>query len=220
MEAVCVMKQIQPIKKLEMATGRMDDDFWPAAQKLLGDLRFLDLLRAYDKDNIPPSVMKRIRERYIPNPEFNPNIVRHVSAACEGLCRWVRAMEVYDRVIKIVAPKRAKLQEAEQELTRQMKRLSEKHTQLQQISDKLQGLNDDFAAMSKKKKDLEDSIDQCRQKMERASKLIGGLGGEQENWKSSSNNLDFKLQQLPGDVLLSSSIITYLGAASNDYRIV
>jgi dynein heavy chain len=72
--------------------------------------------------------------RYIPNPEFNPNIVRHVSTACEGLCRWVRAMEVYDRVIKIVAPKRAKLQEAEQELARQMKRLSEKHSQLQQVS--------------------------------------------------------------------------------------
>ena len=45
-------------------------------------------------------------------------------------------MEVYDRVIKIVSPKRAKLQEAEQELARQMKRLSEKHTQLQQVFNK------------------------------------------------------------------------------------
>lgn len=82
----------------------------------------------------------------------------------------------------------------------------------------MQGLNDDFAAMSKKKKDLEDSIDQCRQKMERAEKLIGGLGGEQENWRTSSNNLDFRLQQLPGDVLISASIITYLGAVNNEQR--
>ena len=43
----------------------------------------------------------------------------------------------------------------------------------------MQGLNDDFAAMSKKKKDLEDNIEKCRQKMLRAEKLIGGLGGEQ-----------------------------------------
>lgn len=63
MEAVCVMKQIQPAKKLDMTTGRIDDDFWPASLKLLGDLRFLDLLRAYDKDNIPVHVMKRIREK-------------------------------------------------------------------------------------------------------------------------------------------------------------
>lgn len=74
--------------------------------------------------------------------------------------------------------------------------------------------------MSKKKKDLEDSIDQCRQKMERAEKLIGGLGGEQENWRTSSNNLDFRLQQLPGDVLLSASIITYLGSIKNEHRAV
>lgn len=74
--------------------------------------------------------------------------------------------------------------------------------------------------MSKKKKDLEDSIDQCRQKMERAEKLIGGLGGEQENWKTSSNNLDFRLKQLPGDILLSASIITYLGSVRNEHRAV
>lgn len=35
--------------------------------------------------------------RYIPNPDFEPSIIRNVSMACEGLCRWVRAMEVYDR---------------------------------------------------------------------------------------------------------------------------
>ena len=98
-------------------------------------------------------------------------------------------MEVYDRVIKIVSPKRAKLKEAEQELARQMARLSDKHHQLQRITDKLQGLNDDFAAMSKKKKDLEDSIAQCRQKMECAEKLFGGLGGEQESWKNTADEL-------------------------------
>ena len=87
-----------------------------------------------------------------------------------------------------------------------------------QISDKLQGLNDDFAAMSKKKKDLEDSIDQCCQKMERAETLIGGLSGEQESWKNSSNQLDLKLLRLPGDIILAASIVAYLGAANAEYR--
>ena len=66
---------------------------------------------------------------------FKPQFCLLINECCTyiGLCRWVRAMEVYDRVIKIVAPKRAKLQEAEVELSRQMKRLSEKHTQLQQV---------------------------------------------------------------------------------------
>lgn len=57
------MKQIPPVKKLDMSTGKITDNYWQAAQKILGDLRFLDLLRSYDKDNIPSNVMKRIREK-------------------------------------------------------------------------------------------------------------------------------------------------------------
>ena len=53
---------------------------------------------------------------YIPDREFVPERVKNASMACEGLCKWVRAMEVYDRVIKIVAPKKARLAEAEGEL--------------------------------------------------------------------------------------------------------
>ena len=77
--------------------------------------------------------MKRIREKYVTNPFFDPNFVKKVSTACEGLCKWVRAIEVYDRVIKIVSPKKAKLAEAEQELARQMDKLNDKRAQLQQV---------------------------------------------------------------------------------------
>ena len=77
--------------------------------------------------------MKRIREKYVTNPFFDPNHVKKVSTACEGLCKWVRAIEVYDRVIKIISPKKAKLAEAEQELARQMDKLNEKRAQLQQV---------------------------------------------------------------------------------------
>ena len=60
----------------------------------------------------PKNIMKIIREKYVNNPYFDPNLVKKVATACEGLCRWVRAIEVYDRVIKIVSPKKAKLAEA------------------------------------------------------------------------------------------------------------
>jgi dynein heavy chain len=44
-----------------------------------------------------------------------------------------------------------------------------------QVTDKLQTLNDEFAAMTKKKKELEDAIEVCCQKLDRAGKLIGEL---------------------------------------------
>ena len=39
--------------------------------------------------------------RYMSNSEFDPALIAKASAACEGLCRWVRAMDVYDRVAKV-----------------------------------------------------------------------------------------------------------------------
>lgn len=156
--------------------------------------------------------------RYMPDREFNPERIKSVSTACEGLCKWVRAMEVYDRVIKIVAPKKAALAQAEAELAAQMDTLNEKRAQLQEVTDKLQALNDEFAAETKKKKELEDQIEICSQKLDRAEKLIGGLGGEKSRWSQTAKDLTNLLDNVIGDVLLSAGTVAYLGAFSVDFR--
>ncbi len=204
-EAVCVMKGVQPERRPDPENqGRLLDDYWGPGQKMMGDIKFLDTLKAYERDNINAQIMKTIRERYVTDPSFDPNLVKKVSTACEGLCRWVRAIEVFDRVIKIVSPKKAKLAEAETELARQMDKLNEKRAQLQQVTDKLQALNDEFAAMTKKKKDLEDNIELCSQKLDRAEKLIHGLGGERERWSSMATNLGSRLFNIAGKLNFDS----------------
>ena len=70
---------------------------------------------------------------YCTKPDFVPETIKSASTACEGLCQWVRAMEVYDRVAKVVAPKKIKLAEAEADLSVQMKKLNEKRTELQAV---------------------------------------------------------------------------------------
>ena len=48
-----------------------------------------------------PNIIKKIRTEFITNPEFDPVKVRNASTAAEGLCKWVQAMEIYDRVAKV-----------------------------------------------------------------------------------------------------------------------
>lgn len=144
LEAVCVMKAIKPERKLDPASGKQVDDFWGPSLKMLGDMKFLESLMTYDKNNIAPPIIKRIREKFIPDPGFEPLSIRSVSTACEGLCRWVRAMDSYDKVFRIVAPKQARLAQAESELSEQMKKLDAKRSELKQYMDKLQALNDQF----------------------------------------------------------------------------
>jgi len=48
------------------------------------------------QDNIPVPIMKQIRARFCNNPDFDPEKIKTASTACEGLCRWVLAIEKYD----------------------------------------------------------------------------------------------------------------------------
>lgn len=41
--------------------------------------------------------MKHIRTKYISNPDFDPEKIKVASTACEGLCKWVLAMDTYDK---------------------------------------------------------------------------------------------------------------------------
>lgn len=193
------------------SAGKVIEDYWGPSLKMLSDLKFLDNLKSFDKDNIPGPTMKRIREKYISDRDFVPDKVKNVSTACEGLCKWVRAMDIYDRVAKIVAPKQQALAAAEAELADQMEKLNAKRAELQIILDKLQGLNDYFAEKSKQKKNLEDEIDNCEKKLDRAETLLGGLGGEKSRWSEIATKLNDSLVNVVGDVLIAAACIAYLG---------
>uniref|UniRef100_A0A672TR52 Dynein axonemal heavy chain 3 n=1 Tax=Strigops habroptila TaxID=2489341 RepID=A0A672TR52_STRHB len=215
MESICVMKGAKPERKPD-PNGK---DYWGPSRKLLSDLKFLESLKTYDKDNIPPAIMKKIREKFIDHPDFQPAVIKNVSSACEGLCKWVRAMEVYDRVAKVVAPKRERLKAAEELLEVQMQKLQIKQAELKEVVDRLQALNDELDNMIERKKELEDNIERCSQKIVRAEQLISGLGGEKDRWTEAARLLGIRYIDLTGDVLLSSGTVAYLGAFTVDYRL-
>lgn len=83
----------------------------------------------FDKDNISDRVLKKIGT-YVVQSDFQPDIVGRVSLAAKSLCMWVRAMELYGRIYRVVEPKRQRLYAAEATL-------NEKQAQLQEAMDKL-----------------------------------------------------------------------------------
>ena len=58
----------------------------------------------------------------------------------------------------------------------------------------------------------------CSKKLDRAEKLIGGLGGEKDRWSKSAADLTILYENLSGDVLISSGVVAYLGAFTSSYR--
>ena len=167
--------------------------------------------------------MQKIRSEYMTNPDFDPSIVAKASSAAEGLCKWIKAMEVYDRVakvqcfwiwidffliicvniyrntvnrslsIQVVAPKKANLAEAQESLAATMTLLDQKRAELKEVEDRLAALQKTFEEKTEEKAQLEFQVDLCARKLERAEKLIGGLGGEKTRWWPCTEILWFNI---------------------------
>jgi dynein heavy chain len=211
-EAVCVMLGIKPqrIPDPEDPSKRIMD-FWGPSQKMLGDPDFINQLKTYDKDNIPPKTIAEIRKKYVTDPRFTPEAAEKASKAAAGLCKWVYAMETYERVSAVVGPKKEALLEAEAELARTMEGLHAKQAELKQVEDGLSALQSQYDAAVQKKQDLEDQAANTSIQIERATTLIAGLGGERERWEEFAVRLGTQYACSTGDVLVSAGVMAYLG---------
>lgn len=78
MAAVCVMKGVPPDRINDPATGKKVVDYWGPSKKILGDMAFLQTLKDYDKDDISPEIIAKIRKDFIPNKDFTPSVVAKV----------------------------------------------------------------------------------------------------------------------------------------------
>ena len=158
MEAVCIMFDIKPVKVAAPDGRSKVDDFWDPAKKMMADSKFLQSLFDYDKDNIKVEVIEKIRP-YTTSPDFEPELIGKASKAAKGLCQWVRAMEVYDRVAKVVAPKRAALAAAEAEFAEVSELVRQKKESLAEVERKIAALQAQFEETNTRKEELARQVD-------------------------------------------------------------
>lgn len=80
------------------------------------------------------------------------------SQAAEGLCKWVSAMVLYDKVAREVAPKKARLASAQSSYEEIMAVLQEKRAVLEELNSKLTILRENLGQTLEKKVDLENQV--------------------------------------------------------------
>lgn len=198
MEAICTIRDIKPDRVYDKSTGKMVEDYWGPSKKLLNDIKFLEHLINFDKDNIPSRIMKVINEKYLTDPDFEPNKVKNASIAAQGLCKWIIAMSSYDLVVKEIAPKKIALMEAETMFNEAMEALNEKRLQLRAVEMKLKLVKDSLDENENKMNLLQNKANNVQLKMKRANELIGGLGGEKQRWGDTALDLGKRYMNLTG----------------------
>ena len=151
----------------------MVDDYWKPSLRILGDIKFLDNLLTFDKDNVPERIITKIRTTILTNPNFDPDKIRNASTACEGLCKWVIAITEYDTVAKVVAPKKVALAHAKARYDSAIAGVEVKRKKLREVQEKVAQLEELLAKRRRDYQLMNDEVDACQQKLQRAEELIG-----------------------------------------------
>lgn len=193
------------------------DPSWAEAKRQLGDQNFIKSLVGFDKDNISDRVLKKIGQ-YCAMPDFMPETVGRVSLACRSLCMWVRAMEMYGRIYRVVEPKKQRLNAAMSQLKEKQDLLADAKAKLAEVEAKMMKLKQEYEDKLAQKEELRRRAEQTELMLDRAAKLVAGLAGEKVRWEQTVMELEEKLGYLVGDCLIAAAFLSYMGPFLSNYR--
>lgn len=99
-----------------------------------------------------------------------------------------------------------------------MKVLKQKQSELAEVESKIEELKGTLEEKRKEMQILQDNNDLTAARLNRAARLTSALSDEEVRWKDSIKDLSDELWAVPGDVLVSSACVAYLGAFPISYR--
>lgn len=191
---------------------------WKSCKSMMGNVgHFLNNLRYFDKKHIRPEVIEALLP-YINSPDFDPEKIKHQSAAASGLCEWVINIHKFYKVYLDVGPKERALNASEKELKEaqdELVRLNEKLVVLQTELNVLQKKLDEVTAA---KEECQAEADKTSLKIDLAFRLVDGLASEKIRWTNLMDEYAVQISNLPGDVLLISCFLSYVGCFTSQYR--
>lgn len=179
---------------------------------------FLDALINYDKENIHPEIMKAIQP-YLKDVEFEPDFIRSKSAAAAGLCAWVINIIRFYEVFCDVEPKRKALAQANAELAAAQDKLSVIKRKVASLEEMLAKLTADFEKATADKLRCQKEADATQATIQLANRLVGGLASENVRWAEAVAEFMAQGTTLPGDTLLITAFISYVGCFTKQFRL-
>ncbi|KAJ9468402.1 Dynein-1-beta heavy chain [Diplonema papillatum] len=191
---------------------------WAQAKHVMNQPTFLDRLKNFDKDQIPPEASARLSP-ILHEREFNPeNVGQTGSFACKSLCLWVTAMHAYNAARIKMAPKRAALEEAECILEDAEEEFERASTALQAVTGELDALVEIRQRAQSEKRDCEEKIGTARKRLATADVLRAALSDQAAAWGREAAGLGARLRAAGKHAFLASAFVSYAGAFNPSRR--
>jgi dynein heavy chain len=191
---------------------------WKTSLGLLKDLKFRDKCINYINERVLDAKTIKKIQPYIEDKEFDPEIITRSSVPAGGLCLWVHAMNTYYKAKKEIEPKEKSLVTATEKLNETQKSLNIKQKALKEVEDKVARLEREFNEKNDKLAETKANVLKSTLQLERAEKLLGGLGSEEARWKVSAAQLAIDLENLVGNMMLSAGQVAYSAPFTSHFR--
>jgi dynein heavy chain len=190
---------------------------WKGCKTMLSNMSFLQQLQEYDKDNIKESQIKGVTKQ-LKHPDMNMERMSSISVAGSGLLMWVLAIYKYHGVAKNVEPLRIKVKEMMRQQVQSEKELTAIKKLLSELAQEIDTLQKDLDYNQNQLNELKTEALSMEKRLNAASRLIAGLGGERVRWTNDKSLLSKQMNFLIGDALMAASFLSYLGAFTSGYR--
>ncbi|XP_069504355.1 dynein axonemal heavy chain 11 [Ambystoma mexicanum] len=217
---VAVINVTAAVMILLAPKGRVPKDrSWRACKVFMGKIdEFLHALLTYDKEHINENCLKSIKDHYLQDPDFNPDLVRTKSFAAAGLCAWVINIIKYYEVYCDVEPKRCALARANTELMEATEKLEAIRKKLTDLDSHLCQLTSSYEKAIAAKVRCQEDVHQTNRTIQLANRLVEGLESEKIRWSESIKSFEAQEKTLCGDVLLTTAFVSYVGSFTRRYR--
>lgn len=190
---------------------------WTSVQHVIGRMDFIDRLKNYNKNDIPKSILRKLKH-YLTKAEYEPELIGTKSQASKSLCTWCIAMNQYSEAFEVVKPKKERVLQMQAKLEGDMQKLREKEEELQEVQDKVMNLKDECQNTEDRMIKLEKDIETTQLRLIRAEQLLDLLGDEGVRWEESLVQLKKDIEVIIGNVFLSAASVSYLGPFTGTYR--
>ncbi|EDV25010.1 uncharacterized protein TRIADDRAFT_56504 [Trichoplax adhaerens] len=190
---------------------------WGEALRMMNNSGFLQSLVQFQKDSINDETVELL-EIYFANEDYNIDTAKKACGDVAGLLSWTKAMCAFYAVNKEVLPLKANLMVQEARLNQANGNLTKAQNQFDEKQAELDAVQKQYEAAVTEKQNLINDAETCRRKMNNATTLIDGLGGEKIRWTEQSKMFEEQTNRLVGDVLLATGFLSYSGPFNQEFR--
>jgi len=184
---------------------------WKNLRSIIMKDNFIPMIVNFDTENLKDDISKKMRTKYLNNPDFTFEKVNRASLACGPMVKWAIAQCNYSEMLGRVEPLRNELSALSNQAHENQIKFEEVQKLISELEKSISRYKEEYAVLISQAQAIKADLAAVEAKVERSVALLKSLGNERERWEESSDMFKNQMSTIIGDVLLSTAFMAYAG---------